>query len=60
MSRLGEQGGDDLSRETTAEERLAMVSALTLEAWTLAGGSSPAYGRADAPVSVRRLGSRPR
>lgn len=34
---LREQPGDDISRSTTAEERVAMVWPLTIEAWLLTG-----------------------
>lgn len=57
--RLGEEPGDDLSATTTAEERLAMVWTLTLEAWRLAGRELPNYERSAMPVRVIRgyLGS---
>ena len=48
--RLGEEPGDDLSSTTTAEQRLEMVWALTLEAWELAGRAIPGYERSQAPV----------
>jgi hypothetical protein len=51
--RLGEEPGDDLSRSTTAEERLAMMPGLAAEAWSLTGKPLPTYARAEAPV-VRR------
>ena len=51
--RLGEEPGDDLSRSTTAEERLAMMPALADEAWSLTGRPFPTYARHEAPV-VRR------
>ena len=35
--RLADDHGDDLSRETTAEERLAMMWPLAVEAWSLSG-----------------------
>lgn len=50
---LGHEPGDDLSFSTTAEERLAMMWPLALEAWALFGNSIPDYDRRDAPV--RRL-----
>lgn len=52
--RLGEEPGEDLSATTTAEERLAMVWPLTLEAWRLAGRELPSYERAEMPVRVIR------
>jgi hypothetical protein len=51
--KLGEEPGDDLSATTSPEERLAMVAALTLEAWTLAGRVIPEYTRGATPVSRR-------
>jgi len=52
---LGAEPGDDLSATTTAEERLAMVWPLTLEAWRLAGLPLPTYTRSETPVRVVRL-----
>ena len=52
--RLGEEPGADLSRTTTAEERLAMMWPLAREAWTLAGGSLPDYPRHRMPIRVIR------
>ena len=51
--RLGDEPGDDLSATTTAEERLAMMWPLAVEAWSLTGRSIPEYPREDTPV--RRL-----
>jgi len=53
---LGEEPRDDLEQSTTAEERLAMVWALTLESWALAGWTLPTYSRYEIPISVRPLG----
>jgi hypothetical protein len=39
----------------TVEERLAAVTALTLEAWRLAGRPLPAYTRATMPVVIATL-----
>lgn len=50
---LGHEPSDDLSATTTPEERLAMVHALTVEAWALAGRPWPDYSRAETPVSRR-------
>lgn len=52
---LGGEPGDDLSEVTTAEQRLAMVWPLTLEAWALAGRPLPSYARHETPISVRAL-----
>lgn len=46
-----------LSDPGTPESRLALVEALSLEAWTLAGHALPAYARSEAPVQVRPLRS---
>jgi hypothetical protein len=57
--RLGEAPGDDLSRETTATERLAMMWSLTLEAWALAGRPLPTYARSETPLTRRPWTIRP-
>jgi hypothetical protein len=57
--RLGDEPPDDLSATTTAEERLAMVDALSIEAWGLAGRTFPEYLRQDTPVSTRPWRVRP-
>lgn len=48
--RLGSEPSDDLSASTTAEERLAMMWPLALEAWALTGAPLPDYPRERAPV----------
>jgi hypothetical protein len=53
--RLGSEPGDDLSSSTTAEERLAMMWPLAVEAWELAGRAIPDYARENTPVSLRKL-----
>jgi len=53
--RLGTEPGDDLSATTTAEERLAMMWPLALEAWELTGRPLPQYSRDAMPVSRRAL-----
>ena len=53
--RLGDESGDDLSATTTAEERLAMMWPLAVEAWSLTGRQMPEYRREDAPVRRRSL-----
>jgi hypothetical protein len=54
--RLGAEPSDDLRASTSAEQRLAMVWQLTLEAWALTGKPLPTYERRNAPVtkSVRK------
>jgi len=46
--------GEDLSAETTAEERLSMMWELALRAWTLSGRTLPDYARSAMPGSVTR------
>jgi hypothetical protein len=48
--RLGQEPCDSLSDATTAEERLAMMWPLSLEAWSLTGRPLPDYERSAAPV----------
>ena len=52
--RLGGEPGDDLSATTTAEERLAMMWPLAVEAWRLTGRPMPEYTRETMPVRVLR------
>ena len=54
--RLGEEPGDDLSAETTAEQRLAMVWELSARMWELAGSPRPRYARRDMPIRLTRRG----
>jgi len=51
---VGEEPGDDLSRCTTAAERLGMMWELAVEAWRMSGREIPAYDRRAAPGSVVR------
>jgi hypothetical protein len=51
--RLGEEPGDDLSRSSTATERLAMMWDLARDAWSLSGRPVPDYLRHETPVSCR-------
>ena len=50
--RLGEEPTDDISGETTPEERLGMMWRLTLEAWQAAGRPIPSYDRAHIPARL--------
>ena len=50
--RLGEEPRDDLLDSTTAEERIAILRALTERAWRLSGRAFPSYSRHDIPVQV--------
>jgi hypothetical protein len=56
---LGGEPGDDLSAETTPEERIGMMWPLAVEAWQLAGRVLPDYDRAHIPARVFRPGERP-
>jgi len=47
---------DDLSAETSAADRIAMMWPLALEAWRVAGLPIPDYARQNAPI--RRLSGR--
>ncbi len=47
-------GSEDLSEQTSATERIAMMWPLALEAWELAGLPIPVYKRADAPSRLLR------
>lgn len=55
---LGEEPRDPLDRSTTAEERLAMVWTLTVEAWALSGRPMPAYPRTATPIRLCQLDRR--
>lgn len=50
---LGEES-DDLSAQTSATERIAMMWPLALEAWRMAGLPIPNYERRDAPTRLVR------
>jgi hypothetical protein len=52
---LGQEPGDDLSRVTTAQQRLEMMWPLAKEAWLLSGRPIPDYRREDAPGRLFRL-----
>jgi hypothetical protein len=54
--RLGEEPGEDLCATTTAEERLAMMWPLALDAFSLVKTPVKAPPRTAWPVKVRRLG----
>ncbi len=51
---LADADRSDLFRTTTAEERLAMMWPLALEAWRLAGRPIPDYDRSEIPARVIR------
>ena len=48
--RLGSEPSDDLSDQTTAEQRLEMMWPLALEAWSLTGKRIPDYARRETPI----------
>jgi len=56
---LSEAPGDDLSLQTTAEQRLQMMWPLAVEAWSLAGRAMPTYARGETPVTRRPWKIRP-
>jgi hypothetical protein len=51
---LLDHGSDDLSATTTAEERLAMMWPLAVEAWRVANKAIPEYSREDTPSRIIR------
>ncbi|MBM4380411.1 MAG: hypothetical protein FJ086_14130 [Deltaproteobacteria bacterium] len=53
---LAEAPGDDLSASTTAEQRVAMVEELSVQAWSLTGRPFPKYTRAEMPGRIIRPG----
>jgi hypothetical protein len=52
ICRVEDQPRDDLSHQTTPDERLAMMWPLAVEAWRLSGRPIPVYNRASSPVKV--------
>ncbi len=52
---LESQPSADLSAATTAEERLAMMWPLAVEAWALTGLTLPTYSRSHTPVRIEPL-----
>ena len=57
--RLGEEPSDDLSEQTTAAERIAMMWPLAEAAWRMAGRALPTYDRSCLPARLFRAGSSP-
>lgn len=53
---LGDEPDEDLSASSTAEERLAMMWPLALDAFSLANDAHEPSPRSHWPVKVRRLG----
>jgi len=51
---LGAEPSEDISTETTMQERLAMMWPLAVRAWTLAGHALPRYARSEMPGRVLR------
>lgn len=54
--RLGDEPNEDLSSTTTAEERIAMMWPLALDAFSVNASGSDRSPRPLWPVRVRRLG----
>jgi hypothetical protein len=52
--RQGEEPGDDISAQTTAEERIEMVWLLTARMSELAKLPKPNYSRSNIPVRIIR------
>jgi hypothetical protein len=52
---LHDRPADNLAATTTAEERVAMIWQLTLDAWALAGRPIAEYRRDQAPVRIVTL-----
>ena len=57
---LGGEPAEDLSATPTASERLAMVAALSMEAWLLTGIPMPEYSRQEIPMRRVPLDSKTR
>ena len=57
---LAADDDDDLSASTTANERLAMMARLALDAWASSGLPLPSYRREETPACVVRRGARAR
>ena len=54
--RLGDEPNEDLSETTTADERIAMMWPLAMDAFSFAQGMTERSSRDAWPVRVRRLG----
>jgi hypothetical protein len=57
--KLSDVPDSGLSSPGLPEARIALVATLTAEAWVLAGLGTPEYTRAETPISVRSLRSKP-
>jgi hypothetical protein len=53
---LHDETDEDLSDTTTADERLAMMERLALDAWASSGAPWPTYTRGEIPGRVVRRG----
>ena len=51
---LGQEPSEDLSQETTMEERLAMLWPLAKETWAIMGKPLPRYSRQNIPIIIFR------
>jgi len=56
LSTLEDQADAAIVRHGTAEERIAMVWRVTLDAWAISGRPLPRYTRAQMPVRIVRSG----
>lgn len=54
--KLGEEPSEDLRESTTADQRLAMMWPLALDAWASMGKPLPEYTRETMPGRVMRRG----
>lgn len=52
--RLGDEPGDNLAAETTADERLEMMWVLRDRMWELTGRPLPGHARRDTPIRIVR------
>ncbi len=51
---LGQETSDDISAETTMQDRLAIMWPLAVRAWTFSGRELPRYSRAEIPGRIIR------
>ena len=56
--KLGDEPSDDLRETTTADDRLAMMWPLALDAWASMGKPLPEYTRETMPGRIVRRGDR--
>ena len=56
---VGDESANDISADTTAAERIAMMWPLAETAWKLAGRPLPTYDRKNIPARMFRPGEPP-